>query len=394
MKFTTEFDFVDLTGQSFSFKTLRSLKTFLKKESDFWSKKNDEIQSKYSISSQYLTAFTQIDSALTFIESWGSAISSWDEATLNQKLTDLKSNYLNLVARYWIQSGHTFINAWLSCYRYSKLTGDSFIDLLLGKPLNNQSNFEAFRGQLLAYEFFEQDESFIIKRRAAERQSFDVIKSQLLEDKNNLVDEVDGFKGELNSWRDDTKNNLSDWLVDQKGKYDDDVSSWNQSLEDIKTKYQEKLRFDGPAKYWKDSAKRLKEQGNNYIITVVVISAIFLLCLGTYFHSWLQGHPSSLNLQSLEGVVLFASFLSGFAILIRTFSRLAFSSFHLQRDAEEREQLTHLYLSLANETSVDEESRKIVLQALFSRSDTGLLANDSSPTMPGIKDIASLIGKK
>ncbi|WP_407067244.1 DUF6161 domain-containing protein [Legionella pneumophila] len=37
---------------------------------------------------------------------------------------------------------------------------------------------------------------------------------------------------------------------------------------------------------------------------------------------------------------MFISVLSIFAFLIKVFSRLAFSSFHLQRDAEEREQLT------------------------------------------------------
>jgi len=51
-------------------------------------------------------------------------------------------------------------------------------------------------------------------------------------------------------------------------------------------------------------------------------------------------------------------------------------------------------LSLANETNVDDESRKIVLQALFSRSDTGLLANDSGPTMPGVTDVVNLISRK
>ena len=54
------------------------------------------------------------------------------------------------------------------------------------------------------------------------------------------------------------------------------------------------------------------------------------------------------------------------------------------RDAEEREQLTYLYLSLNNEKKIDEKSRDIILQALFSRSETGLLTGDSAPAMPGV----------
>lgn len=74
-------------------------------------------------------------------------------------------------------------------------------------------------------------------------------------------------------------------------------------------------------------------------------------------------------------------------------SRLAFSSFHLQRDAEERQQLTYVYLALSNETHADEESGKIILQALFSRAETGLLASESEPTMPGLDGVAGLITK-
>ena len=65
---------------------------------------------------------------------------------------------------------------------------------------------------------------------------------------------------------------------------------------------------------------------------------------------------------------------------------MAFSSFHLMRDSEEREQLTYLYLSLSEETSVEEGSRNIILQALFSRTETGLLAQEHGPSMPGVGD--------
>ena len=54
------------------------------------------------------------------------------------------------------------------------------------------------------------------------------------------------------------------------------------------------------------------------------------------------------------------------------------------RDAQERELLTYLYLSLHKDKEIDESSRNIILQALFNRSETGLLANESGPTMPGI----------
>ena len=67
---------------------------------------------------------------------------------------------------------------------------------------------------------------------------------------------------------------------------------------------------------------------------------------------------------------------------INMISRVAMSAFHLARDARERYQLTHVFLALAKDKAVSEEDRKIVLTALFSRADTGLLKHDASPTLP------------
>jgi hypothetical protein len=57
--------------------------------------------------------------------------------------------------------------------------------------------------------------------------------------------------------------------------------------------------------------------------------------------------------------------------------------FHLSRDAEEREQLSYFYLALIKEGAVEKEDRHLIMQSLFSRADSGLLKEDSSPTMPG-----------
>jgi hypothetical protein len=67
---------------------------------------------------------------------------------------------------------------------------------------------------------------------------------------------------------------------------------------------------------------------------------------------------------------------------MRAITKVMFSSFHLARDSEERNTLTYFYLSLVNDSKIDEKDRHLVVQSLFSRADTGLLKEDSSPTMP------------
>ena len=90
--------------------------------------------------------------------------------------------------------------------------------------------------------------------------------------------------------------------------------------------------------------------------------------------------------------IVYLMFISFLAYGIRITHRVSFSAFHLARDAEEREQLTHVYLSLIKDNAISETERSLIMQSLFSRADTGLLKDDSSPTMPN-DIISKLIGK-
>ena len=76
------------------------------------------------------------------------------------------------------------------------------------------------------------------------------------------------------------------------------------------------------------------------------------------------------------------TFISFLAYGIRALHKVAFSSFHLSRDSEEREQLTYVYLALIKENAIDEKDKNLIMQSLFSRAETGLLKDDSGPTMP------------
>jgi hypothetical protein len=77
---------------------------------------------------------------------------------------------------------------------------------------------------------------------------------------------------------------------------------------------------------------------------------------------------------------------------IRAVNKVMFSSFHLARDCEERYTLTYFYLSLLKDSKVDEKDRQLIMQSLFSRAETGLLREDSSPTMPS-ETLTKLISK-
>lgn len=405
MKLPTVISFNDAKGKAFNFETLEQLEDLLKTEAEYWSKKDSKLKSEnFPIEHTYLTSFNNIRSALDVIYSWKPEIKEWDENAFNERIRQLKNRYLDQFSGYWLWSGHEFIDSWLNCCKQSQHTGNAFLDVIFNRSLNNLSNYEYMRGYILAYEFLQQDESLITKRRDAEKSTFATIRGQLSKKKDELVIEVAEFQEGVTTWKNNTESEITRWQAEQKKHFDDTslsqsknfqerLGAWVKSVADLEETYKEKLRLNGPAIYWNRSAEKFKSQGYLWVSLLVLISCVFILYLSNFFIAWLQGHPIELKLQTLEGVVLFASVISAFALLVRTFSRLAFSAFHLQRDAEEREQLTHLYLSLSNETEVDVESRRIVLQALFSRSETGLLTNESGPTMPGMTEVVNLMGK-
>jgi len=95
--------------------------------------------------------------------------------------------------------------------------------------------------------------------------------------------------------------------------------------------------------------------------------------------------PTTANLPYLKPFYLLGFILtvitSVLVYLVRYFIKMAMSSFHLSRDARERENLSHFYLALIENGAVTEKERAIILNSLFSRSDSGLLKGDSSPTM-------------
>lgn len=196
---------------------------------------------------------------------------------------------------------------------------------------------------------------------------------------------IDKFKTEKESL-------FSSWYNGTKQEY----SETQKKINDLEKTYQEKLKLEEPAKYWSSRAKRLKTQG--WLAMGIVILLVLIACfsLGTIlwkspeqiYASWFGDDKSA----AIRWSIVFITMLSFVAFSIRTVTKVMFSSFHLARDCEERYTLTYFYLSLIKDSKVDDKDRQLIMQSLFSRAETGLLKDDSSPTMPN--DIISKVVTK
>lgn len=257
-------------------------------------------------------------------------------------------------------------------------------------------NYNSFIGTMLAYEFRSSSDSEIIKRRSSEKKSI----GQLRNNMNSYVDELEMVLAnqieesdqkvkklvtDLESYKSTIENDVNKWFKNSQTTFNGFHDESEKRIDTLEQLYQDQLKLSKPADYWSLRAKKLKLEGwksMNWLIGLVTFSALSLFML-----LWLTPDGVFLNfieepVTSIKWSILYVSFISFLAYAIKTLSKVSFSSFHLARDAEEKEQLAYVYLALLNESSVDNEERIVILQSLFSRADSGLLKDDSGPTMP------------
>lgn len=268
-------------------------------------------------------------------------------------------------------------------------------------------------GYFLAYEFENKENSFLFNKRESEKRSFNSLRSELISLGDNYNNEVSTFIKKVeedyqentrlqNKKIEESRSLLAKWLLHNRSNFNEFLGTTTTEFSNLfaNTKeefnnelgqYAKLLELQEPIKYWQIRATELNEKANDLLKCIVGISVFFAILV--YVLLWftpeglLESIFSGDKAKAIRWSFVFIIFISIFFVIIRALLKFMFSNFHLARDAEEREKLTYLYISLLSKGDVSEEERKIVFQALFSRSDTGLLKEDSSPTMPGVASI-------
>lgn len=188
------------------------------------------------------------------------------------------------------------------------------------------------------------------------------------------------------------KNNTFKEIDEQKKQFLEYKTQKEQELTDLENLYQEKLKLSKPAEYWKKMSKSYTISGSIWLgisalLAVAIISGLALLIIYTpnLFEKnayWLDIVKDTALLTVITSVAIY---------VLRITIKLSLSSFHLSRDAREREQLSYFYLSLMESKGITEKERALIINSLFSRSDTGLLKGDAAPSMTA--NISDLLEK-
>lgn len=398
---TIAIDFKDVGDRNFTFNNIRALSDFLQGEFDYWSSATELIKTdggrvNRNNIHQFVDSSSVISQVLTNVANLQEGEDRWSSEELTSQIRNFIQQHIPGLARSWLWSGHPFSQTFVDLHLQEGMeAAESFLQVVLSKNIQINT-INRFYGAVAGYEFHFQN-SDILKRRKGEKISLGHLRNQLVDAKNELFQEIDHLKSDFYKWDSSARfdfsrlYNLSKRLNRRRLQHNqiefkNKLEEWQNSVSALEATYEEKLKLEKPAEYWAKAAKRYRTQGRWWSAILITVLVFGLLGGGAFFLSWLENEPIGIGLATLQGVVLFGAIAAVYGFFLRVLSKMIFSSFHLMRDAEEREQLTYLYLSLTKDADLDKESRDIVLQALFSRTDTGLLSGDSSPTMPTASD--------
>lgn len=260
---------------------------------------------------------------------------------------------------------------------------------------NNADLGKDLAGAMLVQEliFVQETEATKSKYIAAEAELKDYIKQLTIS-----KEEKEAF---FQEWYSKTNQHYKDWhklahkeLKESQTAHQAFDKTAKDKIAQLEETYHEMLRLAAPAKHWEERAKRLNKQFYILLVLVLVLLGLAVGSLGVLlwnppeeiFVSFFEKDKSA----AIRWSIIYVTFLSFIAFASRSFIKAMFSALHLARDCQERSVLTSFYLSLINEKEVylDKEERQLIMQALFSRAETGLLKDEGGPSMPN-----NLLGK-
>lgn len=190
--------------------------------------------------------------------------------------------------------------------------------------------------------------------------------TNLIEEKDkdiiNLFDEhkneIDEFKTKINEWRDNKE----------------------RQIDILEETYKNKLQLEAPETLWERRAAKYREK-SSWWTGGLLIFIVGLLVSGGYFadkiHDYIQEIAKGIPFISKSFV--YVALISFLIYIIRIIIKIIISNQHMSMEYEQKAALTRFYQALIQDgKEVDKEEKLIIFNALFRKTDTGLIKSDNS----------------
>ena len=175
---------------------------------------------------------------------------------------------------------------------------------------------------------------------------------------NKHKNEIDEFKTKINEWRDNKE----------------------KEIETLEEAYKSKLQLEAPETLWESRAEKYRIKSRWWMV-VLLIFVVGLLVSGGYFavkiHDYIQEMAKGIPFISKS--FIYVALISFLIYIIRIIIKIIISSQHMSMEYEQKAALTRFYQALIQDgKEVDKEEKLIIFNALFRKTDTGLIKSDSS----------------
>ena len=175
---------------------------------------------------------------------------------------------------------------------------------------------------------------------------------------NKHKNEIDEFKTKINEWRDNKE----------------------KEIETLEEAYKSKLQLEAPETLWESRAEKYRIKSRWWMV-VLLIFVVGLLVSGGYFavkiHDYIQEMAKGIPFISKS--FIYVALISFLIYIIRIIIKIIISSQHMSMEYEQKAALTRFYQALIQDgKEVDKEEKLIIFNALFRKTDTGLIKSDNS----------------
>lgn len=301
-------------------------------------------------------------------------------------------------------------------YKHNPLSVLGAYGFIVGSIDANQlSAKNYFTGLLLANEFTLKNKEKIVSKNDAEIVSFDKMQNdfkkhlseceeQLIRHLHNSNKNFEEHAKKIDDLKTIKETNFTDWFINSKNNietfdletktkikeletlYNEKLDTSEAKIKELESLYIEKLKLSAPAEFWKNRGADLQTKGHwsllLLVVLVLIVSGSLALLLWQVPEEIYKSFFNEDKSAAIRWSIIYITFISFMAYCIRAITKLMFSSYHLARDCQERYTLTYFYLALLKDTEITKEDRQLIMQSLFSRAETGLLKDDSTPSMP------------
>jgi len=196
--------------------------------------------------------------------------------------------------------------------------------------------------------------------------------TRFIEEKRKEVqDQVDKNIAEM----DDYKSKVNDWEAKE-----------HESLNALEETYRNKLQLEAPEKLWNERSKKYRIRAWCWTCGLVLAVAILLPVVAWFINS-LHKSPKEVTdkIPLLSEQVLFIGAISFFVYIIRIIVKIVMSNHHIAMEYEQKAALTRFYQALTYKgIEVDDNEKLIIMSALFSKADTGLIKTSESVDLDSV----------